>query len=343
MASQADADAVAIPEIAKALGEMGLLKPGAPLAMDRLSGGVSCDVHRVNVEGRSYCVKRALPRLRVAADWHAPVERSHSEVEWIRLVGGLDRGLVPDILGEDRKRHLFVMPFYPPDRYPVWKTLLAAGAVDVSFAARLGETLARIHAATARRADIQRSFANQAMFEALRLEPYLLHTAASHPDVASRIRDIADGVARARIALMHGDFSPKNILCGPQGAMILDAETACSGDPAFDVAFCLNHLALKCVWRPQYRGRYLEAFEGFRRAYLDAVNWEDVPMLSRRCAPLLAALMLARIDGKSPVEYLTGEDDRNFVRQSAKALLAAADDLDAFLSIWRTRLDLRFG
>ena len=138
-----------------------------------------------------------------------------------------------------------------------------------------------------------------------------------------RIRALADGIAAARIALMHGDVSPKNILCGPNGPVFLDAETACYGDPAFDLAFCLNHLLLKCVWHPQWTDAYLRSFTALKNAYLDAVDWEARRAIDARTARLLPALLLARIDGKSPVEYLTAERKRNFVRRAAKTLLAS--------------------
>jgi aminoglycoside phosphotransferase (APT) family kinase protein len=234
------------------------------------------------------------------------------------------------------------MPFYPPDQYPVWKSLLASGTVDEGFAGVLGGALARIHAATAHRADVAAQFANDAQYHALRLDPYLLYTADRHPDVASRIRTIAGDVRRARIALMHGDFSPKNILCGPESPMILDAETACYGDPAFDVAFCLNHLALKCVWHPEFRGGYLRSFSAFRDRYLANVTWEDAAGLDKRTAPLLAALMLARIDGKSPVEYLTRDRERNFVRGAALTFLREDMSLGEMLAAWRTKLEAEF-
>ena len=247
-------------EIAQALGEMGLAQPGEELLIQTLSGGVSCDVFAVHTGERSFCVKRALERLRVAAEWHAPAERSEAEVAWLRLVAGIDPKLVPRVIGEDRTRHLFVMQFLAPETYPVWKSLLAAGTVDVAFAARVGAALALIHAKTAGNADIAAQFANDAQFHALRIEPYLLHSAEKNPDVAPAIRALADGVAKARIALMHGDVSPKNILCGPDGPVFLDAETACYGDPAFDLAFCLNHLLLKAVWHPPFARDYASAF-----------------------------------------------------------------------------------
>ncbi len=305
-----------------ALCEMGLIADGEQFGIRALSGGVSCDVYEVRTKKRAFCVKRALPKLRVAADWYAPAERSHSEVAWMRLMGGIDAHWAPEILGEDRARHLFVMPYYPPEQYPVWKTLLAQGTIDAVFAAKVGEALARIHGATAGRNDIARAFANDAQFHALRIEPYLLFTAEKYPDLAERIRKIAHDVAAARIALMHGDMSPKNILCGPETPMFLDAETCCYGDPAFDLAFCLNHLLLKGVWHPKHMPAYAESFTALKTAYFDNAAWEPRGGLESRTAGLLAAFLLARIDGKSPVEYITENNDKNFVRAMAGTLLS---------------------
>ena len=286
---------------------------------------MSCDVWLVTLQsGPRLVLKRALPKLRVAADWRAPAGRSVAEVRWMKLVATqLNQNLVPEILGEDAARHTFAMQYLPPDEYPLWKTQLAAGSADFNFAAQVGSALARIHAATASRPDIAIQFSNDAQFAALRLEPYLLHTAKKHPDLAPQIRALADEIATARIALMQGDISPKNILCGPEGPVFLDAETACYGDPAFDLAFCLNHLLLKCVWHPEFRSRYLASFAALAAAYRKGVDWEPSAVMDQRTAALLPALLLARIDGKSPVEYLTSEPDKTFVREAATALFAA--------------------
>lgn len=327
-------------DIEAALRGMEFLKAGEKITIERLDGGVSCDVYRADIGSRQFCVKRALTKLRVDADWRAPVERSHTEVEWLQLAGEVDPRLVPDVLGEDRKRHLFVMPFYPPEQYPVWKAQLAHGVVDPAFATSVGAALARIHAATAERDDVAYRFSNGTQFLALRLEPYLLYAAQKHPDVASRIRAIANDVAKSRIALMHGDFSPKNILCGPDGPMILDAETACYGDPAFDLAFCLNHLLLKCVWHPEHREAYLQSFAQLKEAYLSGVSWEQFEAVDARAAPLLGAFLLARIDGKSPVEYLTREKDKAFVRNAALGFIKSDHlTLGEMAILWREKLD----
>jgi 5-methylthioribose kinase len=306
-------------DIKAALREMGF---GPVLCMERLGGGVSCDVFAVDLAGRRICVKRALPKLRVEADWRAPAERAEAEVEWIRLVAGIDAAWVPAILAQDPARHVFAMEFLP---YPVWKTELAESRIDPSFAAKVGRVLARIHAEPVAAGH----FANDAQFHALRLEPYLLYTADRHPDVAPRIREIAAGVAASRIALMHGDVSPKNILCGPRGPVFLDAECACCGDPAFDLAFCLNHLLLKAVWHPRDADALFEAFAALKNGYSPAAD------LDRRAAALLSAFLLARIDGKSPVEYLTEEREKEFVRVQAKAFLCEASlSLDELSRQW---------
>ncbi len=216
---------------------------------------------------------------------------------------------------------------------------MAAGRVSVDFAARVGKDLAKIHAATAGQGDVARRFDHADQFHALRIEPYLLFTASRHPDVAPRIQDIARKIESARIALMQGDVSPKNILIGPSGPVFLDAETASYGDPAFDAGFCLNHLLLKCVWRPQFAPAYLASFGALKAAYLDGADWEDRAGLDGRIARILSALLLARIDGKSPVEYITRDADKNFVRKMAKDFLLREDiSLDAIAQTWGDNL-----
>jgi 5-methylthioribose kinase len=324
--------------IRAALAVMGLAGAQDAYALAPLGGGVSCDVFLAEIAARRVVVKRALPKLRVAADWRAPPERSEAEVAWIRLVAGINPAWVPEILGEDHARHIFAMAYLPPEQYPLWKAQLAEGLVDTQFAASVGTALARIHAFTAGRSDVAAQFANRAQFHALRIESYLLYTAEKHPDVATTIRGIASGVETSGIALMQGDISPKNILRGPEGPVFLDAETACYGDPAFDLAFCLNHLLLKGAWHPQFATSLSGAFSALKNAYRAGVSWEDAAAMDRRAARLLAALLLARIDGKSPVEYLTDERIKDFVRAQAKAYLTSEPTLDDVVARWTVAL-----
>ena len=287
-----------------------------------LAGGVSSDIWRVEVPGATFCVKRALARLKVAADWRAPVGRNRHEVAWFRTVGQIVPGAVPEILGDDEAAGAFAMTWLPPDRYPVWKALLRDGVVDVAAARAVGATLGRIHAATADRPEIAEAFATDATFHAIRLEPYLEATGRAHPDLADRFAALVATTASTRRALVHGDFSPKNLLIGPDGPVVLDAECAWFGDPAFDLAFVLNHLLLKGAWKPAWRARYLDAYAALVDGYRKHVAWEPWPEVERRAAALLPALLLARIDGKSPVEYLTSETDREAVRAFARPRIA---------------------
>jgi aminoglycoside phosphotransferase (APT) family kinase protein len=121
---------------------------------------------------------------------------------------------------------------------------------------------------------------------------------------------------------VHGDVSPKNILIGPEGPVFLDAECAWYGDPAFDLAFCLNHLLLKCLWNPGAKDALRACFDALAEAYLAGVTFEPRLALEGRAASLLPALLLARVDGKSPVEYLTDDAQKDTVRRVARRLLA---------------------
>lgn len=328
----------------QSLTAMGLLPPNADFTATPLSGGVSCDVWQVDVAGGdTLVVKRALPQLRVKAEWKAPPERAATEVAWLKLANSIVPGCTPDVVGEDKARHMFAMRYLPPRDYKLWKAELAAGHVDDGFAQAAGATLAKLHAATAGRSDIAARFDNGAQFFALRLDAYLLFTAASHSDIAPKIRAMVDGIAAARIALMQGDISPKNILMGPRGPIFLDAETACYGDPVFDIAFCANHLLLKCVWHPEYRAGYLASFAALTEAWLDGVRWEARADAERRTAILLAMLLLARIDGKSPVEYLTDDAKRVFVREAARIFIQDGEtSLARIARLWREKLDRAF-
>ena len=304
-----------------ALVRMLIVSANTPARFVPLPGGVSSEIYRVDLPTGPVCIKRALAKLKVAADWRAPVERNRWEVEWMRVAGGIVPEAVPTILGEDRATGCFAMAFLAPDAHPVWKDLLQAGNIDTATAAATGDVLGRIHAATADRPDIAARFPTDDIFRALRLEPYLVATARVHPDLAARFDRLVETTRTTKRVLVHGDFSPKNLLQGPAGPVILDAECAWYGDPAFDVAFMLNHLLLKGAWRPQWRGRYVDAYVALSDAYFAHVTWETPASCEQRTAALLPGLMLARIDGKSPVEYLTGGPQKDAVRRFARALL----------------------
>ena len=308
-----------------ALARIGLVGENEKVRMTPLPGGVSSDIHLVEAAGTRFCVKRALPRLKVAAVWEAPISRNAAEAAWLRTVADWVPEYVPAVLGEDAEAGLFAMSFLPPEDYPVWKAELLAGNIELSLAASVGQAICAIHRHSAGDPTLAAAFANDKTFEVIRIEPYLRAAARRHPDFSDLLNRLGDATLATKRALVHGDVSPKNILHGPKGPVFLDAECAWYGDPAFDLAFCLNHLLLKGARRPDLRSRYVDAYRALADAYLRGVDWEPASELERRCAQLVPGLFLARVDGKSPVEYLH-DDAKRAVRATARELLATPVD-----------------
>ena len=225
----------------------GLALVAGEIRMTPLTGGIASDVWKVDTSRGTFVIKRALPQLRVVQTWNAPVSRSVSEAEWMITAAAVNPDTVPRILARDSAAGLFAMTYFDPNEYPVWKQQLRAGRVEIPFAAKVGQTIAAIHAASAGSFEIARRFANDAAFHALRIEPYFEATARRHGDLEEPLLRLAHETLSTKRALVHGDVSPKNILVGPRGPIFLDAECAWFGEPAFDLAFCLSHLLLKCL------------------------------------------------------------------------------------------------
>jgi aminoglycoside phosphotransferase (APT) family kinase protein len=233
------------------------------------------------------------------------------------------------------------MDYLDPDENPGWKAQLRDGHVDIGAAIAVGRNIAAVHAATAGDGAVAAAFQTDHIFHSIRLEPYLEATAQKHPGVADRLMTLSRETLATKRALVHGDVSPKNILIGPHGPVFLDAECAWYGDPAFDIAFCLNHLLLKCLWRRSAAADFLRAFDALAGSYLAGVSWEAPGEVEARAVRLLAGLFLARVDGKSPVEYITEESDRALVRATAVPLIAnPATSLGAVRHAWSGRLNL---
>jgi aminoglycoside phosphotransferase (APT) family kinase protein len=299
--------------------DLGLARAAEVRSVRALTGGVASDIAVVEFGDRAVCVKFALPKLRVAADWRAPVHRNRAEYRWLEFAGSVVPEAVPRLYGWSAAQNGFAMEFFHGDETYLWKAALLAQQPPRNEAPRVGGLLGRIHQASTGPGFDAGRFQNRDDFRALRIEPYLLFTAGQHPDLAPAMDAIADGLYTAQTALVHGDVSPQNILLRPEGPVLLDAECATMGDPAFDVAFCLNHLVLKAVHLPAMRAVLLDSIGRFWASYAQAIGWEPPAALEARVGALLPALMLARVDGKSPVEYLT-PDGKAVVREQGRRL-----------------------
>lgn len=300
---------------------LGLLSDPGAATFEPLSGGVSSDIWKVTENESVFCVKQALPKLKVKADWFAPIERNQFEVTWYQIANDICPGSAPRVLAHDEKTMLCAMEYMDHQTHRLWKTELRDGKTDDVMAAKVGVILGRIHAKTSKNDSVKSRFTRPDIFYDIRLEPYLEATAAKHPDLERQLFQLSKRTAGTELTLVHGDVSPKNILLGPKGPVFLDAECACIGDPAFDLAFCLNHFLLKCLWNPIAHDGFMTCFRKMATNYLHEVDWEEPADLEARAACLLPGLFLARVDGKSPVEYITEESQKERVRKCGRSLL----------------------
>lgn len=315
-------------------------EPALEPAVESLTGGVSSEVLVVHTTPDPVCAKRALSQLRVAGRWEAPVERSISEARWLQTAAQLVPGLAPPLLASGEG--WLVMPYLPPERWSTFKGLLLAGQGDPELVAqRLGAALGQLHERAAAQPELAARFDTTEDFGALRLEPYLRTLASRYPEHAEAQRDLEDSLLANRRTLVHGDVSPKNVLVDIESTPVLiDAECAWWGDAAFDLAFCLNHLLLKQLVVPEV-APVRRAARVFQGSYLAEIGFEPFEGIARRTARLLPWLLLARIDGLSPVEYLDASTQLR-VRRTALMLLAQAHqepDLDGLLSVVEERFN----
>ena len=320
-----------------ALEKMSLLARGDRARITPVGNGGSSEIYRVELGWGTICVKRARPKIKFTGDGTLPPERNRFEYEWLKLARAIVGDAVPEMLGE--QPGLFAMEYLDPDRHTSWASLLEAGDINPSTAAEIGRMLGRIHAATANNFAVAQRFATDRIFHAARIEPLLLATAAAQPLVAARLRQLAMNTERSKLALVHGDFSPNNFLIGPKGPVLLDAECAWYGDPAFDVALCLSHLLVACILHPRWRDDYLTCYTAFCAAYTQRVTWEMPEQTDERAALLLPALVLAHACGRIPSGSLPRNCDMERVAGPARRLLLdPVVRLGAVREAWRHAL-----
>jgi aminoglycoside phosphotransferase (APT) family kinase protein len=306
-----------------------------------LAGGVSSEIYRVDDGSDSFVVKRALPKLKVAADWFADPARNLHEQDYLRYVDALLPGSAPRLLFASREHCYFAMELLGGDLTP-WKADLLSGQIERRHAATAGRILGTIHRRSADDPAAIEQFATTDQFWQLRIEPYLLATAAAHPRLAAALENEAARLAACHVALVHGDYSPKNLLVNDDRLVVIDCEVAWYGDPAFDLSFLLNHLCLKALYHaPAYRAELHDAASAVLEAYRDA--WHNSPMveeIASRASRLLPMLLLARVDGKSPVEYLSDEQRQRVRQYTERAILAPQVGLAETIAAWFASLVL---
>lgn len=306
--------------------------------VEMLTGGVSSEVLLIRSGGEAFVLKRALPKLRVKDQWYADVRRNQTEYDCLQFLVQVLPESVPAVRHHNPKLNYFCMEYLGAE-YSNYKTMLLAGDEQPKTARRAAYVLAMLHRESWHNDQVAAKFDTTDQFWSLRLDPYLLTTARRNPLVATELTREADRVAATRIALVQGDFSPKNILVSEHRLVILDCEAAWYGDPAFDVAFFLNHFMLKAVHLLHRFNGFLSLAEHAWECYLQTLGTARTNNMDQRVARLLPILMLARVDGKSTVEYLCDERKRILIREFAhQQILDRSHGVLDCIQAWRTTL-----
>jgi len=295
------------------------------LSLQVLRGGVSNRTVRVRLPtGEEWVVKQALAKLRVSVDWYADPARIHREALGMEALRALvPPGAVVRLLFEDEENHLLVMEAVR-EPFENWKETLLAGRIADELIDQFARILAAIHAGGARRRELlSRDFSDKSLFAELRVEPYYTYTASRLPEAADFLRTLAAEAMEASQTLVHGDYSPKNILVHDGRLVLLDHEVIHLGDPAFDLGFSLTHLLSKAHHLPDRRRDFVRGARRYWNAYAQAVA--DEPFageeLERRAVRHTLGCLLARAAGRSRLEYLD-EGERSRQAKAAIGLMA---------------------
>jgi 5-methylthioribose kinase len=312
------------------LRRQGWIGPG-PVQVTPLGWGVSNAVLRVQTEEQTFVLKQSRPQLRTRDAWFSDLDRVYREQEVMQVLEPLlPPGVVPRVLFSDRDNYVFAMS-HAAAGSRVWKEVLLAGEVDLSLGELAGRILGRMHQATASRPELVTPFQDHTVFVQLRVDPFYRRIQERRPEVGTAVAPLIEQATTIKEALCHGDFSPKNLLAHAAGFTLVDYETACFGDPAFDLGFFLSHLILKGVHHHARRREFYDLTRAFWTGYAAEVRWRPVAELAGRGVGHFAACTLARIDGTSPVDYLSEEAQREAVRRFCRRTLhkrpAAWDDV----------------
>lgn len=307
------------------LTETGRLPIGVSARAELLAWGVSNMVFRISPSlGDDFVVKQSRKQLRTKAAWFSRLERIHTEMDLMKILAArVPAGAIPRVLFEDRANYLFGMEAVAAD-HRVWKADLLAGTADQSVARTAGKLLAAIHRETSFQTLLETQFGDRTVFDELRVDPFYRFVIYRHPQIRPALEAVIDEVLSLSVCIVHADFSPKNILLTPDAVSLVDFETGHFGDPAFDLGFFLSHLLLKTIKHADQRQRFLDLAEAFWDAYqtgLGEILFKTASPffrkdLERRTLGNLGGCLLARIDGKSPIDYF----DQDWQKETARSL-----------------------
>jgi aminoglycoside phosphotransferase (APT) family kinase protein len=303
-------------DVVLALRQLELLASGDIPYVTPLVSSRAARIYRIELGWGVVCLKRQLAPEPAAAEAHA-AERARAEAGWHKLACDVVPGAAPVVLGALPNGAVFAMEYLDADDFPSWQTRLAAGYVEPWVAAEVGHLIGRLHAASANSAAVRERFAAQAAFRALVLAPLLEQAARAVPGSEQRLVALEERLGAVRTALVHGTLAPDNVLLGPRGPVLIDADCAHSGDPVIDAATCLAALALRMVGHTQLRAELAASYDAFHRSYFAHVTWEMPEHAEARAAALIPVLLVAGLAGHAAA----GNADGQRACDTARALL----------------------
>ena len=280
----------------------------------KLEGGVSSDVYKVQTNSKTYCIKRSLPKLRVLKEWFADTKRLRYEYLWLKHCKKIIPNSIPNIYQFSAKQDFLILEYLNEKNYTTLKSKLLNKDIDINVINKISKNLSKIHNESTGKFVKKKFINNSKNFYDLRLDAYFNEVGRVYPHLKKIIKNIIKNYEKYSSTLVHGDFSPKNILIFNKNIKYIDAETCNFGDPAFDVVYFCNHLLLKSIHIPDKKNKFIKSYENFFNTYLKSIKFSQRKNFIDRCIAMVPIMLLARIDGKSPVEYITKKNIKNKIR-----------------------------
>ncbi|MGD1823484.1 MAG: phosphotransferase [Pleomorphochaeta sp.] len=287
------------------------------------AGGVSGTVAFLSLKDKDLIIKQALSKLKVKEDWLCDPSRMYVEQLSNKIYHDIAPDSVPEVLFYDEENYIYGR-IAAPDHCRMWKEDLMDNILDFLVAKQSIEALVKVHNTCNNDKYVAKEFADKKVFYDLRISPYIEFTVEKHPEYKRIATFLSKELMEQSITLVHGDYSPKNIMCDQRKIFILDFEVAHYGNPVFDLAFFANHFVLKSIKFDNKNEAYLNMLDYMLDIYFKESNYENKDCVLSYFVKLLGMLMLARVDGKSPVEYLVDDEDKKqLVRDIAASLMTS--------------------
>ncbi len=283
----------------------------------KLRGGVSSEVYKIVTKDYIYCIKRSLKKLLVKKKWLADQSRIYYEFLWLNHCREILKKNIPKTYDFNKKNKYIIMEYFDDKKFKTLKELYFKKNINLNTIKTISNHLYKIHSQSSNIKTKNIFKKNNRNFYDLRLDPYFNEVARVYPKLINNVKQINNDYKRNAITLVHGDFSPKNILVSKNRIIYLDAECCNYGDPVFDLVFFSNHLLIKSIYLKENQKKFLRAFKSFYYFYLKNLNEKDKENYLKRILNMTPIMLLARVDGKSPVEYIKSKKLKNILREKS--------------------------